>query len=87
MANTARAATAPPQDSTGHTWHHPDAALFEIVKRGPAALAPAGYESDMPGFADTLSDAEIRDVLAYIRSRWPAEIRARQAAMSARTGG
>lgn len=78
---------APPQDETGHTWHHPDAILFEIVKRGTEALAPPGYKSDMPGFADTLSDAEIRDVLAYIRSRWPEEIRARQAAISAGNGG
>lgn len=74
---------APPQDETGHTWHHPDAMLFQIVKHGTAAFAPPGYESDMKGFADILSDAEIRDVLAYIRSRWPAEIRARQAAISA----
>ncbi|MBT5414832.1 MAG: cytochrome c [Rhodospirillaceae bacterium] len=78
---------APPQDATGHTWHHPDAVLFEIVKQGTEALAPPGYKSDMPGFADSLSDAEIHDVLAYIRSRWPAEIRARQAAISAGQGG
>ncbi|MEH0072948.1 hypothetical protein V6L77_26360 [Pannonibacter sp. Pt2-lr] len=25
----------------------------------------------MPGFADLLSDAEIRAVLAYIKSTWP----------------
>lgn len=75
---------APPHDATGHTWHHPDAVLFETTKRGTAAVAPPGYESDMPGFADSLSDEEIRDVLAFIRSRWPAEIRARQAAISGR---
>jgi mono/diheme cytochrome c family protein len=32
--------------------------------------APQGYESDMPGFADKLSDGEIRAVLAYIKSHW-----------------
>ena len=32
----------------------------------------------MPGFADRLSDAEIRDVIAFIKSRWPAEKRAHQ---------
>ena len=30
---------APPHDRTGHTWHHPDAQLFDITKRGPAAVA------------------------------------------------
>lgn len=62
---------APPQDAGGHTWHHPDDILFRIVKEGTAAIVGGGYESDMPGFADVLSDAEIRAVLAYIKSTWP----------------
>ena len=62
---------APPHDATGHTWHHPDDILFRIVKEGTAAIVGGGYESDMPGFADVLSDAEIRAVLAYIKSTWP----------------
>ena len=33
----------------------------------------------MPAFGQTLSDAEIWAVLAFIKSRWPEEIRARQA--------
>jgi mono/diheme cytochrome c family protein len=68
---------APPHDAAGHTWHHPDRELFEITKKGPAAVAP-GYESDMPAFKDVLDDREIWAVLAYIKSAWPAEIRARQ---------
>jgi mono/diheme cytochrome c family protein len=68
---------APPHDAAGHTWHHPDRELFEITKKGPAAIAP-GYESDMPAFKDVLDDREIWAVLAYIKSVWPAEIRARQ---------
>ena len=32
----------------------------------------------MPGFAATLSDTEIWAVLAYIKSTWPADIRAAQ---------
>ncbi len=69
---------APPHDDTGHTWHHPDQMLFEITKLGVEALGPEGYESDMPGFADTLSDEQIRAVLAYIKSTWPPEVRAQQ---------
>jgi mono/diheme cytochrome c family protein len=75
---------APPHDESGHTWHHPDTVLFEITRDGIAAHAPApkGYESDMPAFGPKLSDAEIWVVLAYIKSRWPPEIRARQARLS-----
>jgi mono/diheme cytochrome c family protein len=69
----------PPHDASGHSWHHPDAVLFGITKHGLGPYAPAGYESDMPAFEAVLSDADIAAVLAYIKSRWPAEIRARQA--------
>lgn len=69
---------APPHDETGHTWHHPDQQLFQITKLGIEAIAPEGYESDMPGFADSLSDDEIWAVLAYIKSTWPAHVRAQQ---------
>lgn len=62
---------APPHDAGGHTWHHPDDILFRIVREGTAAIVGGGYESDMPGFADLLSDAEIRAVLADIKSTWP----------------
>lgn len=64
---------APPHDVSGHTWHHPDAVLFDIVKRGlvPGVTAPAGYESDMPAYGTILSDEEIRASLAYIKSTWP----------------
>jgi mono/diheme cytochrome c family protein len=65
---------APPHDATGHTWHHPDALLFEITKRGTAAVVGGGYRSNMQGFGETLSDAEIVAVLAYIKSTWPPRI-------------
>lgn len=64
---------APPHDASGHTWHHPDAILFGIVKDGmvPGRYAPPGYESDMPAFGGTLSDEQIHAVLAFIKSTWP----------------
>lgn len=70
---------APPHDSDGHTWHHPDRLLFGITKFGGQALAPPEFKSNMPAFGRTLSDREIWAVLAFIKSRWPEEIRARQA--------
>lgn len=74
---------APPHDETGHTWHHSDAQNFQVTKQGTEALAPAGYKSDMLGFDGVLSDREIWAALAYIKSRWPAEIRRRHDAMMA----
>lgn len=64
---------APPHDESGHTWHHTDDVLFGITKHGLVPpYAPRDYQSDMPAFAGTLSDDEIRAVLAYIRNHWTA---------------
>ncbi|MDK3071959.1 cytochrome c [Sedimentitalea sp. JM2-8] len=74
---------APPHDRTGHTWHHPDRVLLDITLRGASAVIGGGYESDMPGFAETHSEAEIRDVLAWIKSQWPDRERQIQAEITA----
>ncbi|CTQ34518.1 c-type cytochrome [Jannaschia rubra] len=74
---------APPHDETGHTWHHADGQLFTITKQGVGAVVP-GYESDMPAFGDSLTDAEIRATLAYIKSTWPERERAFQAEVTAK---
>jgi mono/diheme cytochrome c family protein len=70
---------APPHDDTGHTWHHGDALLFNYTKHGgEALLAKMGVtdvKSGMPAFGDQLSDAEIWDILAYIKSSWPTRVR------------
>lgn len=59
---------APPHNTMGHTWHHPDEVLFGIIKQGVAAFAPSGYESDMPAFGGVLTDEEIWAVLAYLKA-------------------
>lgn len=71
---------APPHDETGHTWHHADQQLFGLTRDGlKPPLAPEGYRSDMPGFGEVLTDEQIKAALAYIKSTWPAPVRARQA--------
>lgn len=67
---------APPHDKTGHTWHHPDAMLVDMVKNGlvPGRTAPRGYVSDMPAYGGVLSDEEIVSVIAYIKSTWPPKV-------------
>jgi len=65
---------APPHDKTGHTWHHGEGLLFNYTKLGgKAALAQQGIDlnSGMPGFGDQLSDQQIWDIFAYIKSTWP----------------
>ena len=75
---------APPHDETGHTWHHDNQLLFDYTRvGGAAALAErgvTGFTSGMPGFSDSLSDAEVWNILAYIRSTWPARVQQIQAA-------
>ncbi|MGE4591858.1 c-type cytochrome [Alcaligenes sp.] len=67
---------APPHDKSGHTWHHPDAMLVDMVRNGlvPGKTAPPGYVSDMPAYRDILSDQEIIAVLTYIKSTWPPKV-------------
>jgi len=73
---------APPHDETGHTWHHADQYLFDLIKGNVQRFAPPGQESDMPAFKGVLTDDEIWAVLAFIKSHWPESIRKRQERMS-----
>ena len=74
---------APPHDASGHTWHHSDKDLFEMVKHGMPEIVP-GYRTDMPKYEGVLKDTDIWAVLSYIKSTWPPEIRARQQRMNQR---
>jgi mono/diheme cytochrome c family protein len=74
---------APPHDASGHTWHHSDRVLLDITMRGTAAVVGGGYESNMPGFADSYSEEELRDVLEWIKTQWPERERAHQAQITA----
>lgn len=77
------ASEAPPHDATGHTWRHPERSLFRYVKTGVLDdICKTDANPAMPKFKDTLSDDEIRAVLAYIASRWPPQIKALNAAIN-----
>lgn len=69
---------APPHDASGHTWQHSDSQLHELTAHSVYAYAAPGYRSRMPAFAGTLSDRQIDDVIAYIKSSWPASLQAYQ---------
>ncbi|WP_164662127.1 cytochrome c [Tropicibacter sp. Alg240-R139] len=74
---------APPHDETGHTWHHDNQLLFEYTRLGGeealAARGVTGFASGMPEFSDVITDDDIWDILAYIRSTWPDRVQEIQA--------
>ena len=55
----------PPLDDSAHAWHHPTAVLVEVIREG----SPAG-QGKMPAWKGTLSEQEMQDVVAYIKSLW-----------------
>ena len=70
---------APPHDATGHTWHHSDELLFRLTRDSLGVIAGEDYRTTMPAYGGILSDRDIWSVLAYIKSRWPADIQKVQA--------
>jgi mono/diheme cytochrome c family protein len=67
---------APPHDETGHTWHHDNDLIADIIKHGGMGNLEMFYP--MPAFGDQLSDRDIESVLYYIKGMWTAEQRTSQ---------
>ena len=60
-------ANAPVHGPEGHTWHHPDGQLRELI------LGSLDYpEKTMPSFVGRLTDSEVDAVLEFIKSGWDA---------------
>ncbi|MEX2583128.1 MAG: cytochrome c [Gemmatimonadota bacterium] len=73
---------APPHDSSGHTWHHSDELLLEIIRRGGQEVyGSETVRSGMPAWGDRLSADEMRAVLAYLKTLWGPDEREFQAAL------
>lgn len=68
---------APPHNGDGHTWHHDDNLILQIINDGGMGTADAFYP--MPAFGDILSQEEIETVVAYIKTFWTEEQRMIQA--------
>ena len=66
---------APPHDDSGHTWHHSDRVLYEMIRDGMRDPLRPDSPFRMPAFGNRLSDAEIRAVIAYFQSLWSPEHR------------
>ena len=61
---------APPLNGAGHTWHHDDTTLHNIIKYGLVELIK-NYKGKMIGFENNLKDKDIDSVLSYMKSFWP----------------
>ena len=67
----------PTHDVSGHTWHHADGQLKEIIL---GRLQIPGRT--MPSFEGVLSEEETDEVLAYLKTNWLPEQRSSQAEAS-----
>lgn len=75
-------AETPSHGPGGHTWHHADGQLIDLV------LGRFNYPGrEMPSFGDTLSDQDVEDILAYLKQGWTAEQRDYQAEVSRLSSG
>lgn len=81
---------APPHDASGHTWHHDFQLLFDYTRLGGAKLLEergiTDFNSGMPGFGEVMSEEEIWNVLAFIQSTWPQQIKEANAGVNPKHG-
>lgn len=59
----------PPLNGTGHTWHHSNKALVNVIRNGTGKIG-----GNMPAWKDKLSDREITLILSWIKAQWPDEL-------------
>ncbi|MBI4497571.1 MAG: cytochrome c [Chloroflexi bacterium] len=82
-----RVSPAPPHNQDGHTWHHADQQLVDIILNGSGDMGEMmrrmmGVPADaprMPAWRGTLSEEDVRAVLAFIKTWWTPEQRRMQA--------
>ena len=59
---------APPHNDDGHTWHHDDDLILQIINEGGMGSESTFYP--MPAFADTFTTEEKIAVVSYIKTMW-----------------
>jgi mono/diheme cytochrome c family protein len=65
----------PPHNANGHTWHHADQQLTNMILNG---ISFSLEEQKMPAFKDKLTEEDFKAILAYIKTWWSEEQRAWQ---------
>jgi mono/diheme cytochrome c family protein len=67
----------PVHSPEGHTWHHPDGQLAEIILG-----QTGGTNRTMPSFEGILSQDDVAAILAYLKTNWPPDQQTYQADIS-----
>ena len=73
----------PRHNAEGHTWHHPDCLLTDIVLDGLPPRREAAGDEIMPAYRDELTAAEVDAILTYVKTWWTDEQRRSQAQVTA----
>ena len=60
---------APALNGTAHAWHHPTKVLIDVIQNGTERIG-----GNMPPWKDKLSEAQIRDIIAWFQAKWSDEI-------------
>jgi mono/diheme cytochrome c family protein len=66
----------PVHNAEGHTWHHADCDLVDIILDG---LPPREGYPQMPAFDRRLTEDDVHAILAHLRTWWEPDQRERQA--------
>lgn len=69
----------PGHDSTFHTWQHPDQLLVRVIQEG---IDNPLNRYLMPAYISALTEAQIMEILTYIKIWWTDEQRAYQARLT-----
>ena len=57
----------PPHNANGHTWHHADQQIMNMVLNG---ISFSLEEQKMPSFQGALVEEEVEDISAYMKTWW-----------------
>jgi protein SCO1/2 len=78
---------APAHDQSGHTWAHSDENLFYMSRDGRFPSVSLSTPSYMPSYADSLTDEQIIEAIAFIKATWPIGLRVSQALLNPGNAG
>lgn len=78
----------PRHNANGHTWHHGDCVLADIIRdgAGPRPGLPTEVPT-MPAFDDQLDDGQIAALIEHMRAWWTPEQRSQQEATTRQVCG
>ena len=85
----------PKHNANGHTWHHPDCELKQVILNGGDEMTSMMRQMmnvpttvpRMPAWKDKLSEEDIAAILAFIKTMWTEEERQYQARITRQACG